>query len=136
MINLEKIPYKKLNARQKENFNFHQISARLAEYGFTSIRLSDDWQGADFIAQHIDGATFIKVQLKGRLTVDKKYENKDLYIAFPDGDQWYLCPHDELLKADLASSNIENTDSWKTDGRYSFPSLSAQMKESLKKYKI
>jgi hypothetical protein len=34
----------------------------LADYGFLTMRLSDDWQGADFIAQHIDGA-FLKVQL-------------------------------------------------------------------------
>lgn len=44
-----KISYRELNARQKENFNFQKVSAVLADYGFVTFRLSDDWQGADFI---------------------------------------------------------------------------------------
>jgi hypothetical protein len=86
-IELKRIRYASLNSRQKENFNFQEISAVLADYGFVSLRLSDDWQGADFIAQHIDGATFARVQLKGRLTFDAKYRGKDLWVAFSDGDK-------------------------------------------------
>ncbi|SVD57416.1 uncharacterized protein METZ01_LOCUS410270, partial [marine metagenome] len=52
MKKFEKINYRKLNARQKENYNYQKISSILAEYGFSTIRLSDDWQSADFIAQH------------------------------------------------------------------------------------
>ena len=66
------------------------------------MRLSDDWQGADFIAQHIDGETFLKVQLKGRLTFSKKYMDKDLYIAFFENPDWYLFPHDEVLAKVIA----------------------------------
>jgi hypothetical protein len=70
------------NARRKENYNYHKVSALLADYGFTTLRLSDDWQGADFIAQHIDGRQFVKVQLKGRLYFGKKYVGKELFVAF------------------------------------------------------
>jgi hypothetical protein len=76
----EKIRYEDLNSRQKENFNFQKVAAHLADYGFNCLRLSDDWQGADFIACHIDGNTSLKVQLKGRLNIDKKYYGKDIYI--------------------------------------------------------
>ena len=89
-LQLNRIDYRELNARQKENYNYQKHSAVLADYGFVTLRLSDDWQGADFIAQHIDGETFLKVQLKGRAVVDKKYEGKDLYIAFSGGSSWYL----------------------------------------------
>ena len=41
-----KIEYSKLNAKQKENYNFHKVSSALADYGYNSMRLSDDWQGA------------------------------------------------------------------------------------------
>ena len=82
MKKFEKINYKKLNSRQKENYNYQKISSILAEYGFSTIRLSDDWQSADFIAQHYKNKTFLKVQLKGRLGIDKKYMNKDLWICF------------------------------------------------------
>ena len=72
MLKLKRIRYKEdLNARQKENFNFQKVASTLADYGFNCIRLSDDWQGADFIACHIDGNTFVKIQLKGALTFEK-----------------------------------------------------------------
>ena len=87
---MEKIDYGGLNARQKETFNFQKVSAVFAEYGFATIKLNDDWQGADFIAQHIDGQTYLKVQLKGRLTFSKKYVGKDLFVCFPYDHQWYL----------------------------------------------
>lgn len=52
-LKLKKISYSDdLNARQKENFNFQKVSAVLADYGYVTMRLSDDWQGADFIALH------------------------------------------------------------------------------------
>ncbi len=131
-----RIQYSDLNSRQKENYNFQKMSAILAEYGFITHRLSDDWQGADSIAQHIDGETFIKIQLKSRLTFDKKYRDKDLYIAFHADGVWYLFPHDEVLAKFLAKTNIGETESWKERGRYSFPILSEMAKELLSAYRI
>ena len=32
-----------LNPRQLENYNYSKIAARLADYGFNCLRLSDDW---------------------------------------------------------------------------------------------
>jgi hypothetical protein len=123
------ISYEGLNPRQKENFNFQKVSAVLADYGFVTIRLSDDWQGADFIACHIDGETFLKVQLKGRLTVDTKYKNKGIWICFNDQGVWYLFPHDEFLRWALENLTIGSTEGWeypdeweRVKGRYSWPS--------------
>lgn len=61
-----------LSAKQQEIFNFQKAAAILADYGFKCIKLSDDWNGADFIAQHFNTDSFLKVQLKGRLAFDKK----------------------------------------------------------------
>ena len=36
-MNWEQIDFDKLNARQKENFNFQKIAAILADYGFNCI---------------------------------------------------------------------------------------------------
>lgn len=135
-IKLQRVQYSDLNSKQKENFNYQKISAVLADYGYVTMRLSDDWQGADFIALHIDGQTFLRVQLKGRLTVEKKYEGKDIHIAFAQGEHWYLYPHDELLQKILAITNIANTDSWSIKGGYSFPYLSKQLHELLGPYCI
>ena len=69
-IDLTKVSYKDLNSKQKENYNYHKVAAALAEYGYDSMRLSNDWEGADFIS--VKGDDMIKVQLKGRFTIDKK----------------------------------------------------------------
>ena len=113
----EPIVYADLNARQKENYNFHKVSAVLAEFGFTSIRLSDDWKGADFLALHKDGEKDLKVQLKGVYTLDKDYLTKNIWICFRHArtGAWYLYPHDEALKWALDNTNLANT-SWPRSG--------------------
>ncbi len=135
-MKLKRIEYARLNARQKENFNFQKLSAVLADYGFVTFRLTDDWQGADFLAQHIDGATFLRVQLKGRLAFYRKYQGKDLWIAFNDGEAWYLFPHDKLLAQVLKATSMGSTSSWSDRGGFSFPHLSKQLRGLLSKYRI
>lgn len=135
-IRFLKVEYRSLNARQKENYNFLKLSAVLADYGYTTMRLSDDWQGADFIAQHISDGTFLKVQLKSRLAFYKKYQDKELYMAFRHEGDWYLYPHDELLKLVLKEEKIGGTKSWDEGGGYSFPSLSQDLRRLLEPHKI
>ncbi|MBP9869306.1 hypothetical protein KBC59_01980 [Patescibacteria group bacterium] len=134
MKNIQKIEYKQLNARQKENFNFLKASAILADYGFNTIRLSDDWQGADFIASHIDGKTFYKVQLKGRFSVDKKYIGKNIWICFRNKEIWYLYPHDEIMRRWSRHSKYRNTLSWKKSGGVNNPNPTKEDLVMLKEY--
>lgn len=111
----ERNDYRHLNSRQKENFNFQKISAVLADYGYYTLRLSDDWQGADLIANHVSGDRFPKVQLKGTLTVDTKYKNKGICICFnyrKDRRVRYLFRHDDFLRWALVNLNIGNTKGW------------------------
>jgi hypothetical protein len=116
-MKLLKVEYNKLNARQKENYNYHKVASALAEYGYNSMRLNDDWQGADFIA--IKGDDMIKVQLKGRFTIDKKYLGKEIYIAFIEDEVIKIYDHDEVVNS-LTGSILE-TESWNTNGSYSWP---------------
>src|SRR5205807_5920985 len=95
---LRKVEYRSLNGKQKEIFNFHKLAGVLADYGFSCIKLSDDWLGADFLACHIDGLDTMKVQLKSRCTIDKKYSGKNVFIAFPANGSWYLVEHDILVQ--------------------------------------
>ncbi|WP_299362420.1 hypothetical protein [uncultured Paracoccus sp.] len=111
------IDYGALNARQKEIYNFQKIAARLADYGYHSMWLSDDWQGADFLACHIDGATVLRIQLKARLTLDKKYLGKGLHIAFRDGGRVFVYPHDALLAWVLQRGILNETSAaWQDEG--------------------
>lgn len=133
---LQRIQYADLNARQQENYNYQKFAAVLADFGFITHRLSDDWNGADFIAQHVDEKRFLKVQLKGRLTFAHKYRGKDIWIAFRVSDDWYFFPHDEILDFALEHTNIKHTDSWIADGGYSFPRIPESLADILAPYRI
>jgi hypothetical protein len=128
--------YDSLNSRQQENYNYQKLAGVLADFGFITHRLSDDWNGADMIAQHINGDSFIKIQLKGRLTFSKKYQGKDIWIAFRKYDNWYLYPHDAVMDVALSVTNIANTDSWTGAGAYSFPEIPDALVSTLLEYKI
>lgn len=131
-----RIEYKNLNSRQKENFNFQKVAAELADYGFNCMWLNDDWQGADFIACHIDGNAFIKVQLKGRLTIDQKYNDKEIYVAFNQDEQWYIYPHDQLQTELLAMGLVSGSKSWDENGGYSWPNIPKSITEHMRQYAI
>ncbi|HEX8493003.1 MAG TPA: hypothetical protein VF658_09195 [Pyrinomonadaceae bacterium] len=135
-LNLKLIRYSNLNSRQKENYNYQKLSALLADYGFVTMRLSDDWNGADLIAQHINGDTFLKIQLKSRLTFCEKYIGKGIYIAFRRGRDWYLYPHDEMLEKVDSIIKFKSTSSWTSGRTYSFATLTKPLFQVLNPYQI
>ena len=79
--------------------------------------------GVDFILYRESDCVLRKVQLKSRWTIDQKYMNRDIWVAFPIDGDWYLMPHDEMYKAGKADG-ITETASWEK-GSYSRPRLSA-----------
>lgn len=129
-----KIEYDNLNSKQKEIYNFQKIAAILADFGFNCIKLADDWLGADFLAYHKDGADTLRVQLKSRFAIDKKYLGKGLYMAFPVNHNWYLIEHDILV--DIVSKNVNwlNTDSWLTKGLYNTYKPNPQLLKAISSY--
>ena len=129
-----KVSYGKLTAKQQENYNFHFAAAVLAQYGYNSIRLTDDWNGADFIAVNNDGH-YLKVQLKGRLYISKRYAGKDLWIAFVDhaNNAIYLYPHDAMMDTLLQNTNVAQTESWSGEqGAYGWKHLSQEIRTLIK----
>lgn len=133
---LERISYNMLNSRQQENCNFHKAAALLSDYGFNCLRLFDYWQGAYFIAFHIDGQEFQKVQLKGRLTISRKYAGKSIYIAFWYDNEFYLYPHDDLMNKILDQNRINETISWERREEYTWPSLPKWILGMINAYKV
>lgn len=118
-MKLKRVTYSSLNARQKEAYNFQKVAALLADYGFNCMRLGDDWHGADFLAYHRDFKNTLRVQLKARLTIDKKYMGKGLYLAFPVKKNWYVIEHDALVKLVGKATDWLKTRSWIKNGGYS-----------------
>jgi len=83
-MEMKKINYRDLNSKKRENYNYHNTASALTDYGYDSMRLNNDWKGVDFIPVKDD--KILKVQLKGRFTIDKKYIGKDIHIAFIEED--------------------------------------------------
>ena len=132
----KRVFYSELNGRQQENFNFQKLAGHLADFGFNCMWLNDDWQGADFIACHIDGRQFLKVQLKSRLTIDNRYSGKDIHIAFLWAGVWYVYPHDEVRDRLLERGETATSRSWSERGSYSWPRLSAGIVTLLRPYAV
>ena len=130
-MKFEKVAYAELNSRQKEIFNFQKVAGVLADYGFNCIKLADDWQGADFLAYHKDGEETLRVQLKGRLTIDKKYQGKNLFMAFPLSGKWCLIEHDLLIKLVGKTTNWLQTESWLVGGAYSSAKPNQKLLEAI-----
>jgi|SRR5450432_4145591 hypothetical protein len=135
-VNFEKVRYEDLNARQKELFTYHKIAATLADYGFNCMKLADDWHGADFLAYHVNGVNTLKVQLKSRLTIQSKYDEKDIWMAFPHKGFWYLVKHANLVTKVGEHTNWLDSISWKDKGGYSSTSINSSLLQSLVKNKL
>jgi hypothetical protein len=137
-MTFQPISYDELNGKQKEAYNLQKVAAILADIGFVTIRMTSDWGGADFIAQHLSGV-FLKVQLKSRLTFSKKYlgKDKELYICFRDrdADRWYLYPHDEMLQQNLDKGYIGKK-FWDEHEDYSNPKPSKGQEALLEPYEL
>lgn len=114
----QRVDYDSLNAKQQELYLFQKSAAVLAEYGFNCIKLADDWRGADFLADHKEGDT-LRVQLKSRLTIDRKYMGQDLWMNFPASGSWYLIEHDELVRTLAEEELYVTSPSWTNKGAYS-----------------
>jgi hypothetical protein len=139
---LSKVSYSDLTARAQETYNFQKIAGRLADYGFSCILLSDDWNGADFLAYHFNKELMLKVQLKGRLTFQGKYRGQDLYIAFRDRventDRYYLYPHDSL-RQELHEAGFVTDKSpvqWRVHWNRSWNYVPQKIRPFLEKYEI
>ncbi len=120
---MSKINYDELNSRQKEIYNFQKVASQLADYGFNCIKLSDDWQGADFLAYHKDGDQTLKVQLKSGMGIYTKYVGKNIYMSFPVDGTWYLIPHGKLVEIVREESpGTFHAYSWtRENGYYTWP---------------
>ena len=142
-LNLKKVEYQNLNPKQQEIYNFQKVAAMLADYGFNCIKLADDWQGADFLAYHKNGSDTLRVQLKGRICINKKYIDKNLFIIFPvresekiRHDSWYLIEHKKLISLIEEHTNWLDTSTWRNKGKYSAKKPNEQLLLALEKSRL
>ena len=76
------------------------------------------------------------MQLKSRLGIARKYENKDIYMAFPFRESWYLIEHDVLVELIGKHTNWLDSLSWIDGGGYSSLNPKAQLVSALESYRL
>ena len=108
----------------REVVNRNALVSRLVLQGYNVFFPAYDAR-IDFVVHREADEKLIKVQLKGRWTIDQKYLGRDLWIAFADAADgaWYLMPHDEMVTK--AERGVVESLSWTKEGGYSRPKLSA-----------
>ena len=121
------------HSRIREVINRNIVISLALDQGFNAFLPVYDG-GVDFILYRESDRELRKVQLKSRWTIDRKYMNREIWVAFPIADDWYLMPHDEMYKAGVADG-ITETASWKK-GSYSRPRLSAASISQCAPYKF
>ena len=128
--------YRSLTARQKEAYNFERVSKVLAHHGYDCHWLPDPRDNADFLARHRSSGNEKRVQLTSRCLIDKKYENQELWVAFPVDDNWYFLEHDELRDLVSEHTGALTTKSWMQGNRYSWPAPSPGLLEAIRLYRL
>ena len=91
--------------------------------------------GVDFVLLHQDSGKLIKVQIKGRWTIDRKYLGREIWIAFPIDGEWYLMEHDRMVELGDRQGYTKNP-SWIEKGIWNIPSPSKAVRESCAPYKF
>ena len=133
-MNREKVSYSDLNARAQENYLYAMLAAQLAPYGYTCLRLSDDYNGADLIALR-EGEEAMHIQLKGRVTIKSEYQSKGLYMAFPINGEFYVLLHDDLVDI-CGNRGYLETRAWREQGKWHVGNPPKAMIETLKPFKL
>jgi hypothetical protein len=112
----------RFQSQVREAINRNTFISLALEQGYNVfLPVYDD--GVDFILHHERKNETRKVQLKGRWTIDRKYVDRDIWIAFPIGEEWYLMPHDQMVSS--AEAGVTKSKSWVEGGLYSRPKPSA-----------
>lgn len=131
---IQEVKYTSLTHRGKETYNFYIVAEKLSKYGFDCMRIMNDYKGADFFAIHAEKQKSFPVQLKARLTIDEKYRNKEIIMAFPLKGTWYFIPHDVLYEIIRDNANYLETSSWTEEHLYHTDRPNVEVIQALEPY--
>ena len=118
----------------REVINRNTVVSLAMEQGFNAFLPVYDGS-VDFILYREADGLIRKVQLKGRWLTDRKYVGRDIWMAFPIDDDWYLMPHDTMV-ASAEADDTTRTASWIEDGAYSRPKPSKAVIAACEPYRF
>ena len=89
----KRVKYENLSGKEKESYNTAKLRSLMSEWGYLeAFAVNGDKHGADLLFYRASDGNILKVQLKGRATLNKAYVGKGIFIAFQHkktGD-WYV----------------------------------------------
>ena len=130
MLKPKKINPNILTGKPKEVYNYAKVISILADYGYECCLLTNDWEGADFLANHKDHT--LRIQMKSCTAFAKKYMDKDLHVIFPWDNGIWLYNHDKFLEE---FPNILESKSWEKHETFSYTKTSKPLLEKLESSK-
>ena len=137
------VDYRQLNGRQQEVFNYHHIAALLAKHGYATYPIRDDWNGGDMFARHMLTGEAMTIQIKSRITFDRKYLGKNLCIGFRETNTptVYVYPHDEVLREyeemrRQRNLPLDDNQAWSRDGTAHWISPTKELRTLLQPYRL
>lgn len=119
------VRYELLSGKEQESFNAAHLKSLMASWGYLeAFVVNGDKHGADLLFYRSSDGKVLKVQLKGRPTINKEYANKDIYVAYEDKSKgkWYVYNHDAVMNKTLALGKCAGTKSWDERGSWSWSS--------------
>lgn len=130
------MPY---DSGRREAINRNTVVTLALAQGF-NVYLPVVDEGIDFILHKETGIGIDDdirlVQLKGRMTIRREYERRNIWIAFPErhgSEIWYLVPHDQIV---VNETQATKTSSWQEQGAYSWPHLSQERRANYASYRF
>lgn len=95
------------------------------------------------IARHMTDTArkTLTIQVKSRMTLARKYQNKDIWIAFIQDDDIFVFPHDLVLREfhDLQKKKgvpVEASRAWRDEGIIHWRRLTKDLKKILAPYRL
>ena len=133
------VRYEKLSGKEQESYNTAHLQSLMADWGYLECaRVNGDKHGADLLFYRSTDSNVLKVQLKGRPTLNKSYAGKGIYVAFEDKQKkkWYVYDHDVVMNAALDQKKMTGTQSWEERGSWSWSYQPRWLENLLKDWEI
>ncbi len=118
----------------REIIHRNELTTLLLRHGYNVFLPVYD-EGIDLIAHREADDDLKLVQQKSRWTIARKYVGRNIWIAFRDGGDWFLAPHDELVSFREAAGYTA-TSSWIEKGNYHLKAMSRDLRERCEKYRL
>jgi hypothetical protein len=127
----------KNNPQIQEAIYRAEVSKIFLEHGWMVYVPEADVGGVDFLVMNLETEEVRKIQLKGRWTVDKKYQGKNIWMCFSLKDKWYVCKHDIMVEIGLQHGLLlwEQANG-EPRNAYSIGSMSKKMIELMSAYQF